>query len=213
LKYSKDAPVLFVEKPGAAEIAALMRTLSDALMTRKRARFSYHGIYRDETSEREVDLYGLFFQHGNWYAVGHDASRDGIRVFRVARMTSLTVNTKKPGTPDYDIPRDFDTAAYAQRESWQIGSGDEASLAAEVLFNFPLSLWADRNNHGELVARRADGSQVRSFQIQQVGPFLRWILSFEGDAVVTSPPQLVTELQSLAGTIIQRHAVAGDANA
>ncbi len=212
LKYSSTAPVLFVDRPGSAEVAEKVRALSNALMARKRVAFGYHGIYRDDVSDRAVDLYGLFFQHGNWYAVGNDATRDDIRVFRVGRMDAVTANTKKPGTPDYDIPASFDTAAYAQREPWQIGSPDEPTVTAEVLFHFPLSLWAERNNHGTLIAKRPDGGAVRSFEIQQVNPFLRWILSLEGDAIVTAPPQFVAELKSLAATIMQRHATADGSN-
>ncbi len=212
LHYTKSAPILFVDRPGSADVALRMRELSAALLNRKRVTFSYHGIYRDDVSEREVDLYGLFFQHGNWYAVGNDATRDDIRVFRIGRMDTLHVNSKTPGTADYDIPASFDTAAYAQREPWQIGSPDDQTITAEVRFQFPLSLWAERNNHGTLVATRPDGATVRAFDIQQVNPFLRWILSLEGDAIITSPTQLVAELKSLASTIINRHATASGSN-
>ena len=35
-----------------------------------------------------------------------------------------------------------------------------------------------------------DGSSVRSFRVHQVDPFLRWVLSQDGEARIVSPPEL-----------------------
>src|SRR5690606_27093529 len=58
------APVLFVDPPGAAEVSATLKVLTDALLARKRVHFEYHGIYRGQPTRRTVALYGLLFQHG-----------------------------------------------------------------------------------------------------------------------------------------------------
>jgi len=47
-----------------------------------------------------------------------------------------------------------------------------------------------------------DGSQVRTFQVRQVSPFLRWILSLEGRARITAPPALARGLRSLADEVL-----------
>ncbi|MFW6202536.1 MAG: helix-turn-helix transcriptional regulator [Gemmatimonadota bacterium] len=193
------SPVLFVDRPGAAEVAATVRTLSDALLARKRVRFRYHGLYRGETTERHVEPYGLLFQRAHWYLIGHDLDRDGRRVFRVGRMEDVERNKSRPRSPDYEIPDDFDASDHLGREAWELGDDEtEPPVRAHVLFRFPASLWADRNGKGELVEERSDGSALRAFEVQQPNPFLRWLLTFEGEAEVLEPAELKAELVGMA---------------
>ena len=203
--FTADSAVLFLDPPGAAELTERLRTLSEALLARKRITFRYHGIYRDEVTQRDVAAYGLLFQHGHWYLIGHDGLRDDIRVFRVGRMDDVTVNRKSPSTPDYAIPDDFRMDAYVGRESWELGEGEDGPVVARVLFRFPLSLWAERNQRGELEARRTDGGAVRRFAVHQVEPFLRWVLSLEGDAEVLEPAALQEELRRMAEAVSRAH--------
>jgi proteasome accessory factor B len=190
-----NEPVIYVDRPGAEEVIALIRPLSDALLARKAVRFRYHGIHRGEATQREVQPYGLFFQHGSWYLVGHDLGRSDIRVFRVGRMEEVDVNSRAPNTPDYSVPGDFALDPYLRRDAWELG--DEEPLRARVLFHFPRSLWAERNRHGTLVEERADGATVREFDIQQTSPFLRWLLSLGADVEVLAPEAFAAELQAM----------------
>lgn len=190
------APVLYVEPPGAASLLSRLGILSDAVLARKRVSFRYHGIYRGEETERSVAPYGLFFQHGHWYLVGHDETRSALRVFRVARLEGLAVNTKEPKTPDYAVPAEFRVNDYLDRKAWDLGDR-EVPLRAEVLFHFPASLWAERNGHGDLVEARDDGSAVRSFELHQADPFLRWLLTLSGEAELLGPPELIAEYHDL----------------
>ena len=107
------------------------------------------------------------------------------------------MNTSSPRTPDYDVPPDFDLEDYAHREPWQLGAGEEG-LRARVRFAFPTSLWADRNRYGTLVEDLSDGAALREFDVHQVHPFLRWLQSFAGEAIVASPPELRLEQVDLA---------------
>ncbi|NJD08980.1 MAG: WYL domain-containing protein [Gemmatimonadetes bacterium] len=211
--HAPEARVLYLERPGSAALLARLRTLSDALLTRKRVSFRYHGIYRGQETGRDVAPYGLLFQGGNWYLVGHDALRAELRVFRVGRIEDVQVNERAPGTPDYQIPADFRLRAYAERRPWELGAGDEPPLAARVRFRFPLSLWAERNRYGRLEARLPDGATVRSFELQQTQPFLRWLLATEGEAEILEPPELRAELRNITAEIAAAHREANDGDA
>lgn len=203
-----ETPVLFVEHPDREATRERVRALSEALMARKRARFRYHGIHRDEPTEREVEPYGLLFQHDHWYLVGRSALRDDLRVFRTGRMQDVEVNSRKPHTPDYEIPADFTMQDFLSREAWELGE-DEEPIEARVRFEFPTSLWAERNGHGERVETGEDGSHVRRFRIRQVDPFLRWILSLEGEARILAPPALARELGRMAARVAALYAGTG----
>ena len=201
-----QTPVLFAERPGQADLQALLEPLTDAVMAQKRVRFRYAGMYRDASTDRDLAPYGILFQRGHWYLIGHDALRDAIRVFRVARMSDLNVTTDAPDEPDFEVPDGFQLSDYADRSAWELGGADEKPLEALIHFRFPTSLWANVNSFGELVEEDDDGSTLRRFEVQSVNPFLRWILSLEGQATVRSPVELQNELRSMAADVAECHA-------
>lgn len=194
-------PPLMPERPDAGEVRDRLRILHQALRARKRVRFRYHGIHRGHPTDRDVAPYGLLFQGGRWYLIGHDALRDDLRVFRLDRFETLQVNKKSPKKPDYEVPPDFDLEAYRNRRPWELGGEDEPPLEARLRFRFPVSLWAERNAFGRLVEERGDGSSLRSFEVRQVEPFLRWILTLGGDAEIVGPPELRREHAALVGRV------------
>ncbi len=198
--------VLALDRPEAGLVRDRLRVLNDALQARKRVRFRYHGIYRGKPTDRDVAPYGLLFLAGNWYLVGHDALREARRVFRVDRMEDPEPNRMTPDTPDYVVPEDFDLEAYRNREAWELGEGEEAALVARVRFDFPTSLWVERNGYGEPAESAADGSTVRSFRLHQVNPFLRWILSLSGEAEIVDPPELRREYADLVERVAALYA-------
>jgi len=194
--------VLYTDRSDVGELTAWTRTLTDALLARKTVRFKYHGIYRGVPTDRIVRPYGLLFQHGHWYLVGHDETRDDVRVFRVERMEEPRPNTNRPHTPDYEIPAEFTLDEFRDREAWELGSGDDGVLNARVKFEFPLSLWADRNGLGQLESEDEQGNSIRSFEVRQVDPFLRWILSQRGEARVLEPAELADRVADLAREVM-----------
>lgn len=190
---------LWLEHPDADQIRERLVALADAIARRKRARFRYHGIYRGEATDRDVAGYGLLSLRGHWYLVGHDALRDAQRIFRVDRMETVEIESSKPTVPDYEIPDDVDLARYRDRDAWELGEGDP--VQARVRFRFPRSLWAERNAHGERVETETDGAEVRRFAVHQVDPFLRWILTQEGEAEILDPPELRSALAAMASEV------------
>jgi proteasome accessory factor B len=200
-----EATPLYLERADRAELRGVVRDLSDALLQRKRVRFNYHGLYRDEETERDVSPYGLLFQHGHWYLIGQDATRDAVRVFRVGRMHDVSHNTSAPNTPDYEVPADFHLERHVGRRAWELHGEEETPLIALVLFRFPLSLWAERAGHGRLVEPHDDGGAVRAFEVRQVAPFLRWLLSFETEAEVLDPPELRKAVREMAQRVAAAH--------
>jgi predicted DNA-binding transcriptional regulator YafY len=180
------APELNLDRAGTEVVGERLRVLNDALRRRKRVRFPYHGIHRGQRTDRDVAPYGLLYQHGHWYLIGHDATRDAIRVFRVGRMGEPETD---PGdTPEYEIPADVRVTDYAAREAWELG--DDVPIEADVRIEFPLALWAERNARGERIDELPGGAQIRRFRVRQTDPFLRWLQRFGGEAVVVAPPAL-----------------------
>jgi predicted DNA-binding transcriptional regulator YafY len=185
-----SSPVLFAVPREEKALTAPLQRLLDALLRRKKVSFVYRGMYRDDVSNRTVHPYGLLYQHAHWYLIGHDETRESLRVFRVGRLSDVEVNARRPNSSDYEVPPAFDMGAYADREAWTLGADDAAAIEARVRFTFPRSLWAERNQLGDLIEEDDKGTTTRAFRVQQPEPFVRWILSLEGDAWVESPPEL-----------------------
>lgn len=198
------SPVLHARPPGAEEVAQTLPVLADAIVRRKRIAFRYHGLVRGEATDRDVAPYGLLLQDGTCYLVGHDALRDGVRMFHVGRMESPQVNRSSPGSADYDIPDDFALSEYGDREAWEIG-GEEEEMSVRVRFAHPMSLWAARNGFGELEEEEEDGGAVRRFAVRHLRPFLCWILGLGGDARIVEPAGPAEELRRLAAAIGDAH--------
>jgi predicted DNA-binding transcriptional regulator YafY len=203
--FAEDTPVLFAEPPGAAEVLSVLEDVSRALLDRKRVTFTYHGIHRGQATTREVRPYGLLFQGGHWYVIGHDALRDAVRVFRVGRMEGVAVNGRNPNTPDFEVPASFRLDDFAHREAWELGEPEEAPVEARVRFRFPQSLWAERNGYGTVVAASDDGSSVRAFEVRQPDAFVRWVLSQDGEAEIVSPAALAEQARETLQRVIDAH--------
>jgi predicted DNA-binding transcriptional regulator YafY len=201
--------IIYVDRPGAAEVRDRLRPLSAALLARKTVHFQYHGIHRGEVTKREVWPYGLFFQNGYWYLVAHDIGRDDIRLFRVGRMDGVTMNQRAPNTPDYEIPESFRLDDYLRRDPWELGDGEAAPVRARIRFPFPLSLWAERNQYGVLVEELEDGAAIREFTAHRTDSLLRWLLTLEGQAEILEPAELAAELRELARGVVALYQEAG----
>lgn len=178
-------------------------TLSEAVALRKRLTFTYHSMERNETATREVEPYGLVFLTGHWYLVARDIPAAAMRQFRVSRIREA-VMAKKPQHPDFEVPAAFELSAYAaSRQAWELGNGDQHTVL--VAFRGTSGLVtqgrqlgddpdaADLAAHGDPAA----GTTLRRFRVRRRDTFLRWLLSFAGDARPVAPADAVTEWRQL----------------
>jgi proteasome accessory factor B len=179
-----------------ATSAPAVSTLGDALLRRKRVTFVYHSMNRDVTDERTVEPYGLFFSNGHWYLAGVDIALGELRKFRVSRMQGVSKNDKKPQTPDYEVPADFDLATHARsKEAWELGEEEPTEMIVEI-----------RGDSGATTSLRTLGEAVagsidrRRFQVRRVDSFVRWIMSFGGDVVPISPVGLIDHYRTVLKT-------------
>lgn len=97
---------LDVPSAGASVPHEALLTLSAAAHACQRVRMRY-GSAKDESSERELDCYGLAWRGGKWYAVGYCHLRAGLRSFRLDRVKSV-VALAATFTP----PQNFDAARH-----------------------------------------------------------------------------------------------------
>ena len=200
--FAGAASELRVVAPRRSPDVGVFERLSDALARRKVVTFDYFTMERGESARRSVEPYGLFFVSSHWYLAGRDVTKDGIRNFRLSRITHVEVNAKKAQSPDYEIPPTFVLRDHARaREPWEIGDGD--AMTAVVEFTATTGATTAALVLGEAV----EGSETRRrFTVRRLDAFARWLLSFGGDARPVEPAELRAEYERAASETLRRYA-------
>ena len=175
--------------------------LSRALRTRKTVTIAYQSPSDSQPGDRHVHPYGLFFVSAHWYLAAFDPMRQDMRNFRLSRMSAVAVNKARPGTPDYDIPAEFRLRTHAElRRPWELGHAEAHFAEVRIVGSGGAVLAAAES--GEVVPDHPD---MRRFPVRRFDSFARWLLSFGGDVVPVSPPELVDEYRALVRETLKRY--------
>ena len=126
------------------------------------------------------------------------------RFVTVTASAACLALTDADGTPVRDAIMVSDRRAVAESQlvadaaAFPDVQAVNASFQADPYFLVPKALWVARNGYGDLVEEEPGGATIRQFDVHQVGPFLRWLQSFAGEAIVVSPRELREEQVALA---------------
>ena len=90
---------LDLRRPQAAGSSTELLALSAAARAQQRVRLGYLDAHQQE-SRRELDVYGLAYRGGAWYAVGHCHLRGEVRSFRLDRVRSVEALPASFGRPE-----------------------------------------------------------------------------------------------------------------
>ena len=205
-KLAFDLPVGAVTSGGgtmivpttAAADPKVLQELADALHARKRVSFQYHAQGANITNTRTVEPYGLFFLTGHWYLAARDTAKDALRNFRVSRIEDAAQCSPTRELPEYDVPANFHLRDHARsKQAWELGDsevvdaivelrGDSGAAHAAAALGMPVEIRADR----------------RHFLVRQRNAFVRWLLSFSGEIVPISPPELCDEFHRVVAATL-----------
>jgi len=114
----------------------------------------------------------------------------------------------KPQHADFDIPEGFDLSAYAaSRRAWELGNGDHETVF--VAFRGDIGLVSQGRQLGDDLPATPDATvaaqvqalaathTVRTFRVRRRDSFLRWLMSFGGEAHPIAPQDVVGEWRAL----------------
>ncbi len=195
-----DAPRIV--PPRSKARAELLATLGEALERRKHVTFDYRGMGSDAVGGRTVEPFGLFFLNGSWYLAARAPGEETVKNYRLNRVGTVSVNEKRPGSPDYVIPAAFDLRDHAHsRQAWELGAGD--AVTAIVQFGAMRGASSAAFRLGEEVEGQP---RQRRFRVRRTDVFSRWLLSFAGDLVPVAPRELVKEYRELVRATREHHA-------
>lgn len=186
---------------GAGEEHEALEALTAAVLGRRRVRFRYYAIGKDETRDRDVDPWGLGYHRGHWYLVGHDHLRGAVRNFRVDRIRGK-VRPGKPGS--YAVDAGFDVQGHVGRPPWEFEA--KAPFRARIRFA-PAIAWMVQENlrRGEAFREEAGGGGVLEIRARDRGSVLRFAMKHGRLAEILGPPALREEARALYREVLARH--------
>lgn len=149
-----------------------------------------------------VSPLALTFSDGNYYLYAHEPGRDGVRTYRVDRMTGATVlEDKKRRLPDG--LRDFDPAIHAN-EAFSMYGG--ARRAVTLSFADALStVVIDRFGPDTTLVPGGDGRFSVTVDVMVSPNFLGWVFGFGADAVITAPNDVARQMADMADEVRRRY--------
>lgn len=175
--------------------AAVMRALGEAVANAQAVTMTYRSIGRDDQRERTIEPLGLAFIGGHWYCVARDPGSEVVKMFRASRMRGVR-RTGREGA--VQPPPGFVLDAHAtSRPAWALGDGEARHVIVRPASACDLAALG-----GTPVGR---GRRDRAFEVRRLDPFLRWVLTFAGDARVVGPKDAVQSWRQLLAVTIAHH--------
>ena len=176
LKYRYENPTQVVE------------ILSDAILNRIEISFKY-GL--GELRDRHIEPYRILFWNGFWYLVGMDIDREAIRIFKLSRITSDIVASKKRGS--FEIPENFDVSTYLPQ--------DELTPQFKAVLKIAKDCAHLLRQRGLLIREESDWD-IFEVIYEDEKRFLRELLWHEDKVVVIEPVELRNAIISLLSGVM-----------
>ncbi len=189
----QEALILDFTYSGPTPRSEVVVTLCAAAQQCRRVWMRYSS-WQSESTERTVDLYGIVYRSGYWYAVGYCHLRSGLRVFRLDRIMQAELRNET-----FTRPPDFDSLAYVMRSlantptTWAVEVLLETTLEEAQQYVPPVIATLEQVSEGVML-RCSVGH-------------LEWIAHFLSGLgcpfIVLQPPELRDELHKLAARIAE----------
>lgn len=165
----------------------VLEELSTAIDARSKVTFSY-----DSTSLkiRHLEPYRVLFWNGFWYLIGMDLDRKEIRLFKLSRLVSGIVISKKSN--EYEIPTDFEATAYLPKS--------DVVILHRAKINIRKDSALILRNRGTFIEQ--DG-EYETFQLsyENETTFLRELIWYETNIKIIEPVSLQNALLALLGGV------------
>jgi predicted DNA-binding transcriptional regulator YafY len=189
----QDAISFHVSMPQVVLDPEVVVTLSLAVAQRQSVSLRYRAATGEET-ERDLDPYGIVFNHGTWYAGGYCHLRQDVRTFRLDRIVRVDLRERT-----FERPDSYDAVGQV------VDGGPAGSGAIEVEVFLETSLEHARQLLGTIrgtLEPTAHGVRFRRATAQ-----LEWVahllLSLPVPARVVEPPELRTMLRAMSARAAQ----------
>ena len=186
----------------SAAVPEFLEVLWNSASARKWVEIVYASPKRSEPSTRKVDPFGLVLRRGVWSLVGYCHLRQGLRTFHVHRIRALKMNSTKPRTHDFEVPKDFVIDGYVPHAPWQWGI--EPAVEVRLELQGPLAAQAGAHFPDGRVERSGGRTEV-VLTVSLLDALLKHVLALWPQARVLSPEPARARFRALAQAVAARH--------
>lgn len=179
--------------------------VESAIFRNKTITFEYHSLHRDVVEPRKVDPYHLLFRGGQFYLLGRDHERDGLRVFRLSRIREKVAYATK-AEHDFRRPDDFDPRPYGDRADWQMAE-TEGTARIRIAGRIAWQVERTHGRQGTFAPVEGDAGDV-IFTTEYGVPraLLGWVMRIGEHAEILDPEPLRDEYRRRVALVRDRHA-------
>jgi proteasome accessory factor B len=177
-----------------------LESLRKAITNRKNVVLVYHGLWRDEKTQRTISPYGLVCRQGTWILVGHCHMRDAVRVFHVDRITGLEVNRFQPKTPDFEFPSGFKLDDCVAKRPWEIRAHDPITAVVRFVPPVAEAVVAELGSGAKKVEEEGD-ARILHLEVSYLDGLLPTLLWYRDKVRVLEPPELVEKMKDALSKI------------
>lgn len=168
-----------------------------AILEERKVRFRYSKNSSEANgnrhSVRAVAPYGLVLVHGSWVLIAQCDLRQGLRHFRLSRMSGLNVLEDR-----FTFPPDFNLQNHRPEEDRHVLVRIQAHL--DIADKVKESI----NFYMETFEEHEEGLYV-TFLVRQPVDLLHWVLGWGADVVVLEPESLRNRVRDEAEKMMKRY--------
>jgi len=185
---------MILDMPAYAAVKEeILARFSIAAYQRSRLWIEYWGGSRGSATERAVDVYGLVYHTGYWYAVAYCHLREDLRVFRLDRVRKSRLLEEM-----FSVPPAFDALDYL------IGSfGSIPGIwEIEVRFRATLEQASQRIGRGVGTLEATSDGVILHCYADGLDWMARYLIETGFKFTVIRPPELREKLREIARSIL-----------
>ena len=164
--------------------------LKEAINNENKILVNYYSMSSDQTTERKLDPYNLFFNNGAPYLYAFCHLREEKRIFRIDRIKDIKITAE-----DFLLPDDFSLADELDN-AWGVEQGKD-EMEVEIRFSgraarfVPEYHWSDQQEIEEI------GENQIIFKVKTGSreEIKKWVLGYGSEAEVLKPAELRKEMQ------------------
>ncbi len=164
--------------------------LKEAINNENKILVNYYSMSSDQTTERKLDPYNLFFNNGAPYLYAFCHLREEKRIFRIDRIKDIKITAEK-----FLLPDDFSLADELDN-AWGVEQGKD-EMEVEIRFSgraarfVPEYHWSDQQEIEELSENKII-FKVKTGSREEIK---KWVLGYGAEAEVLKPADLRAEMQ------------------
>lgn len=162
----------------------VLLALSKAAHERRRVQLHYRAA-DGEATQRSLDVYGLAWRGGRWYAVGHCHLRRGLRSFRLDRMEQVATGEER-----FTAPADFDAVSHLALGLATL----PRAISVQVLLKTDLATAREQLFETIGLFQPCDGGLMLYSQTDDLPWYARQLARLECAFEIVSPRKLRTEV-------------------